>query len=107
MINVSPKELLGPGIGPGKVFNITTTPKTSEEVAHEARRLEYDLAEERVKPYIIDMSTELPEPKPLISLNGSCVCSRGNIAAICGEAMPRRTGPLPHPSDYDFEDCPF
>ena len=91
MINVSPNELPGPGIGPGKVFNIATTPKTPEEVAHEARRLEYDLAEERVKPYMIDMSKELPEPKPLISINGSCVCSRGNISAICGEAKSRKT----------------
>ena len=55
------------------------------------KRLEYDLAEERVKPYMVDMTRELPEPKPLISINGSCVCSRGNISAICGEAKSRKT----------------
>ena len=54
-------------------------------------RFEYDLAEERVKPYMVDMSADLPEPKPLISIDGSCVCSRGNISVICGEAKSKKT----------------
>ena len=53
--------------------------------------MEYDLAKERVEPYIVDMSKELPKVLPLVSINGSCVCSVGNISAICGEAKSRKT----------------
>ena len=91
MINASTNGLLNTGIVPSKQFNPPTPPQTPEAIAREVRRLEYDLAEERVKPYVVDMTTELPEPKPLISINGSCVCSRGNISAICGEAKSRKT----------------
>ncbi len=52
---------------------------------------EYDMAEERIQPYVIDMSKQLPELKPLISINDSCVCSVGNISAICGEAKSKKT----------------
>ena len=52
---------------------------------------EYDLDEERVKPYVVDMEKELPEVKPLISINNSCVCSVGNLSAICGEAKSKKT----------------
>lgn len=53
--------------------------------------LEEDMARERVVPYVVDMSKELPDIEPLISINGACVCSRGNISAICGEAKSRKT----------------
>ena len=55
------------------------------------KAMEYDAAEERLEPYIVDMSKELPEILPLISINGSCLCSVGNISAICGEAKSRKT----------------
>ena len=48
-------------------------------------------AEACVKPYIIDMSKELPDEQPLISIDGNCICSRGNISAICGEAKSKKT----------------
>ena len=48
-------------------------------------------AEACVKPYIVDMSKELPDEQPLISIDGSCICSRGNISAICGEAKSKKT----------------
>ena len=48
-------------------------------------------AEARVKPYIVDMSKQLPDEQPLISIDGSCICSRGNISAICGEAKSKKT----------------
>ena len=49
------------------------------------------MAEERVKPYVVDMTKELPEVLPLVSINGSCICSVGNISAVCGEAKSRKT----------------
>ena len=55
------------------------------------KAMEYDMAKERVEPYIVDMTKELPEVLPLISINGSCLCSVGNISAVCGEAKSRKT----------------
>ncbi|MBR5594782.1 MAG: AAA family ATPase [Alistipes sp.] len=48
-------------------------------------------AETLVRPYIVDMSKQLPDEQPLISIDGSCICSRGNISAICGEAKSKKT----------------
>ena len=55
------------------------------------KAMEYDMARERVEPYVVDMTKELPELLPLVSINGSCICSVGNISAICGEAKSRKT----------------
>ena len=66
-------------------------PLTQSDVDKALKRMEYDLAKERVEPYIVDMTKELPEVLPLVSINGSCVCSVGNISAICGEAKSRKT----------------
>ena len=48
-------------------------------------------AETLVKPFIVDMAKQLPDEQPLISIDGSCICSRGNISAICGEAKSKKT----------------
>ena len=64
---------------------------TGDALARAIRNMELDEAEERLKPYIVDMTKELPEVKPIISIDGSCVCSEGNISAICGEAKSRKT----------------
>jgi hypothetical protein len=37
------------------------------------------------------MSRDLPEEQPIISIDGCCICSRGNISAICGEAKSKKT----------------
>ena len=55
------------------------------------RRMELKRLEERVSPYIVDMDKVLPDEQPLISIDGSCICSRGNISAICGEAKSKKT----------------
>ena len=55
------------------------------------KRDELKRAEEYVKPFIVDMSKPLPDEQPLISIDGSCICSRGNISAICGEAKSKKT----------------
>ena len=52
----------------------------------EAKALEADLKRERIQPYIVDVRRAMPDIEPLVAINGSCVCSRGNISAICGEA---------------------
>ena len=60
-------------------------------VEAQAKAFEWDLMEERINEHTLDMTNELPELHPLISIGGSCVCSRGNISAICGEAKSKKT----------------
>jgi hypothetical protein len=57
----------------------------------EAKALEADLKRERIQPYIVDVRRAMPDIEPLVAINGACVCSRGNISAICGEAKSRKT----------------
>ena len=66
-------------------------PLTQSDIDKHLKAMEYDLAKERVEPYIVDMTKELPEVLPLISISGSCLCSVGNISAVCGEAKSRKT----------------
>jgi hypothetical protein len=68
-------------------FNLLTDKELDEAV----KAFEIEILEERIAPYIVDMSKPLPEPRPLVSIDGCCVCSRGNISAICGEAKSKKT----------------
>ena len=80
-----------PLVGATTPTNTRFNPLTAQDIDKQLKRMEYDLAEERVKPYVVDMAKELPEVLPLVSINGSCICSVGNISAICGEAKSRKT----------------
>ena len=87
-----------PAVGastPAVGADATSTPKynplTQSDIDKHLKAMEYDLARERVEPYIVDMSKQLPEVLPLVSINGSCICSVGNISAVCGEAKSRKT----------------
>ena len=83
-MNSSNLTVSGPlGTDALKSSNLTNTQLLKRE---ELRR-----AEEYVKPYIVDMSRDLPEEQPIISIDGCCICSRGNISAICGEAKSKKT----------------
>ena len=64
---------------------------TGKSLNAQLKAMEMDVLEERISPYIVDMSKDLPEEQPLISIDGSCICSRGNISAICGEAKSKKT----------------
>ena len=61
------------------------------EVDRAQRAMEFEMMEEKLSSFMVDMSKEMPEVQPLISINGCCVCSRGNISAICGEAKSKKT----------------
>ena len=83
-MNSSNLTVSGPlGTDASKSSNLTSTQLLKRE---ELRR-----AEEYVKPYIVDMTRDLPEEQPIISIDGCCICSRGNISAICGEAKSKKT----------------
>ena len=71
--------------------SVKFNPLTTRDVDKALKAMEYDMAKERVEPYIVDMTKELPEVLPLISICGSCLCSVGNISAVCGEAKSRKT----------------
>ena len=86
MINQSTTAGGGATASP-RVFN----PLTTDAIAKSLKAMEYDEAKERVEPYIVDMTKQLPEVLPLVSINGSCLCSVGNISAVCGEAKSRKT----------------
>ena len=89
-LTAQPKSLQ-PTSGSGTPTNEPLLDKFKPLTDKALREWEYDLAKERVEPYIVDMSKELPEQLPLISINGSCICSVGNISAVCGEAKSRKT----------------
>jgi hypothetical protein len=63
------------------------------EVDEQVKAFEFYLSEERIRQWMLDMSKQMPEVEPLIAINGSCVCSRGNISAICGEAKSKKNIP--------------
>ena len=74
-----------------KTLNNISALSTQCSVEKQAKMLEYELIEERLQPYIVDMTKPLPDIEPLISIDGNPVCTRGNISAICGEAKSRKT----------------
>lgn len=52
---------------------------------------EFVLREERIAPFLVDITKPLVESKSLISINGKTVCSAGNISAVVGEAKSKKT----------------
>ena len=80
-----------PSVGADATSTSKYNPLTQSDIDKHLKAMEYDLAKERVEPYIVDMSKQLPEVLPLVSINGSCICSVGNISAVCGEAKSRKT----------------
>ena len=75
----------------GKSLNKSGQSASVQALLDHVHALTQDLLEGRVKKYIVDMTKALPNVEPLITINGSCVCSRGNISAICGEAKSKKT----------------
>lgn len=96
----------------------SATPTASKNLTGKAlqralRNLELDIITERLNACRIDLNTPPPEIEPLISINGQCICSRGNISAIVGEAKSKKTFlctalvasamAYPHPSSHPFD----
>ena len=53
--------------------------------------LEFDMRKERIDPYRIDITKPFKEVEPLIAIDGSSICSPGNISAVVGEAKSKKT----------------
>ena len=60
-------------------------------VAQGTKDLEFELRKERIDPYRIDITKPYIEAEPMIAIDGSCLCSAGNISAIVGEAKSKKT----------------
>ena len=65
--------------------------QNERDVQRAIRNLELDLIRERLDSCRVDMNTPAPEIEPLITIGGSCVCSRGNISVVVGEAKSKKT----------------
>jgi len=73
-------------------FNIATLEREVEAlVASGTKDLEFELRKERIDPYRIDITKPYIEAEPMIAIDGSCLCSAGNISAIVGEAKSKKT----------------
>ena len=74
------------------VFNVDEFERLTARAFGDASvNLEIELREERIAPYLVDITKPLVEVKPLISIGGSPVCSAGNLSAIVGEAKCKKT----------------
>ena len=73
-------------------FNIAALEREVEAlVAQGTKDLEFELRKERIDPYRIDITKPYIEAEPMIAIDGSCLCSAGNISAIVGEAKSKKT----------------
>ena len=80
-----------------------TVPRTdsTQQLYDELKpRYNYDEVKERIeqncrfnsiKPHLLDASTDIPEPIPILSRYGSIIASEGNISAIVGAAKSKKT----------------
>ena len=59
--------------------------------ANDPNSLEFELREERIVPYKVDITKPFFEPKPMISIDGASVATAGNISAIVGESKSKKT----------------
>ncbi len=54
-------------------------------------QLEERINASKLAPYRLDLQKEIEEPEPILTIGGYCVCSRGNISTIVGEAKSKKT----------------
>ena len=77
---------------PAPKFNLETMEREVEAlVASGTKDLEFELRKERIDPYRIDITKPFVEAEPMIAIDGSSVCTAGNISAIVGEAKSKKT----------------
>lgn len=66
------------------LFGPTLSQVAALDVAMPSERTRYEAFE-------IDLSHQLADPVPVVSIRGQTICSRGNISAIVGEAKSKKT----------------
>ena len=56
-----------------------------------SRKIEQNCRYNSIKPHLIDATTNIPEPIPVLSRYGSIIASEGNISAVVGAAKSKKT----------------
>ena len=80
------------GVGMCSKIDVDNFIKLTEQVfANDPANLEFELRQERIAPYLVDVTKPLPEVTPLISIGGVPVCTAGNVSAVVGEAKSKKT----------------
>ena len=64
-------------------------PKYDSDTMRE--KIEQNCRYNAIKPHLLDASTTIPDPIPVISRYGSVIASEGNISAIVGAAKSKKT----------------
>ena len=54
-------------------------------------KIEQNCRYNTIKPHLLDASTDIPEPIPILSRYGSIIASEGNISAVVGAAKSKKT----------------
>ena len=71
------------GVGMCSKIDVDNFIKLTEQVfANDPANLEFELHQERIAPYLVDVTKPLPEVIPLISIGGVLVCTAGNLSAV-------------------------
>ena len=90
IVTTDTHQQVGGGTSPS--INVDEFLKLTEQVfADDPASLEFELRQERIAPFLVDITKPLPEVKPLISIGGVPVCTAGNLSAIVGEAKSKKT----------------
>ncbi len=89
---MSTTTTVGASAIPAPKFNLEAMEReVAALVAQGTKDLEFELRKERIDPYRIDITKPYIEAEPMIAIDGSCLCSAGNISAIVGEAKSKKT----------------
>ena len=85
----------------GEAPTATSSSEVSNELFNELKpkydsdkmreKIEQNCRYNTIKPHLIDASTSIPEPIPVISRYGSIIASEGNISAVVGAAKSKKT----------------
>ena len=71
-----------------EIYDAMQSQYNCKEVAH---NIEQQCRFNAIKPHLIDASTNIPEPIPVLSRYGSIIASEGNISAVVGAAKSKKT----------------
>ncbi|MBQ9137949.1 MAG: AAA family ATPase [Alistipes sp.] len=85
-------EPVGSAVISAPTFNIAAMEADFQSLSSSVTKdLEIELREQRIVPFIIDITKPMAPVKPLLAIGGATVCSAGNISAIVGEAKSKKT----------------
>ena len=98
VIGTSLSQLLNVYDGKADISSLSPTDRALYEEcrpkydAREVReRIERNVLYKQVKPHLIDVMADIPDPVPILSRYGAIIASEGNISAVVGAAKSKKT----------------